>query len=71
MKNRVASLALLTLICLLLPASAMAGLYDNGQINGTVDAWNITSYVVSDSFSVVPGRPLRALSSASGKPPAT
>jgi hypothetical protein len=52
MKPRV---ALLTLLCLaLLAVPAVAGkLYDNGPINGTVDAWTINfGYVVSDSFTL-------------------
>jgi len=51
---RVASLSMLTILCLMLAAtSAMAGtlLYDNGPPNGTVNAWTINfGYVVSDSF---------------------
>lgn len=35
------------------PASASTVLYDNGPVNGTVDAWNINfGYAVSDSFDL-------------------
>ena len=50
---RIASLSLLTILCLMLAAiSATAGtLYDNGPPNGTVNAWAINNgFVVSDSF---------------------
>jgi len=54
MKLRIASLALLTVCCLMLgaaPALADNILYDNGPINGTVNAWNISdSYAVSDTL---------------------
>ena len=53
MKSR---LALLTILCLALaatPASAQV-LYDNGPINGTVDAWTINfGYIVSDTFTLL------------------
>jgi hypothetical protein len=45
-------LLLLSLLCLVLitPATAQI-LYDNGAVNGTVDAWTISNgYVVSDTF---------------------
>jgi hypothetical protein len=57
MKLRIASLALLTLCCLMLAvAPAMADtLYSNGPYNGTADAWTINfGFSVSDSFTVVP-----------------
>src|SRR5271165_3436752 len=44
----------LTILCLLLavPAAAQV-LYDNGPINGNVDAWTINfGYIVSDSFTI-------------------
>ncbi len=50
---RIASLSLLTILCLMLAAiSATAGtLYDNGPPNGTITAWTINAgFVVSDSF---------------------
>ncbi len=55
MKLRIASLSLLTIVCLVLAVSpAMAGtLYDNGAYNGTNDAWTINfGFSVSDSFAV-------------------
>ena len=54
MKMRIASLSLLTIVCLVLAVSpAMADtLYDNGAYNGTVDAWTINfGFSVSDSFT--------------------
>jgi len=58
MKKRAISLSLLASLCLLLSASAVAGdinLYDNGPINGGVEAWIINyGYVVSDSFTISP-----------------
>ena len=58
MKTRAISLSLLASLCLLLSASAVAGdinLYDNGPINGGVEAWIINyGYVVSDSFTISP-----------------
>ena len=52
MKLRIASLTVLILALAVIPASAQV-LYDNGPINGTVDAWTINlGYVVSDSFTV-------------------
>ncbi len=58
MKTRAVSLSLLASLCLLLPASAVAGdfnLYDNGPISGQTEAWIINyGYVVSDSFTLSP-----------------
>ena len=53
---RIASVALLVLLCLA-ATSAMAGtLYDNGPPNGTVDAWTINfGFSVSDSFVLPTG----------------
>ena len=54
-QTRMASLSLLTILCLMLAvAPAMAGArYDNGPYNGTTDAWTINfGYVVSDNFTV-------------------
>jgi PEP-CTERM motif len=46
-------IASLTILCLALAAvPAFAQSYDNGPINGTVDAWTINfGYVVSDTFA--------------------
>ena len=53
MKTRTASFLLflvLSLVLILVPASAQV-LYDNGPVNGNVDAWTISSgYVVSDTI---------------------
>ncbi len=59
MKTRFAAFALLTLtafaMAMAVPAAAQI-IYENGPINGTVDAWNITDgFVVSDSFTVSGG----------------
>ncbi len=54
MKMRIASLSLLALCLTLAAVPAMAGdLYDNGAINGNVDAWTINfGYAVSDTFTL-------------------
>ncbi|HTV66760.1 MAG TPA: PEP-CTERM sorting domain-containing protein [Bryocella sp.] len=55
MKLRIASLSLLALCLVALPAVGQT-VYDNGPINGTTDAWTINSgFVVSDSFTVGSG----------------
>jgi hypothetical protein len=54
LKTRIASLTLLTIVCLVLAvAPAMAGtVYSNGPYNGTNDGWNIGfGFGVSDSFT--------------------
>ena len=61
MKNqiRLATLSLLVLVCFALavvPASAQMTLYDNGPVNGQVNAWTINNgFSVSDSFTVSTG----------------
>ena len=51
MKLRIASLSLLALCLVALPAMADIA-YDNGPINGTTDAWTINfGFVVSDTFT--------------------
>ena len=55
MKLRTASLSLLVLCLVALPALADT-IYDNGPINGTTDAWTINfGFVVSDTFTVGSG----------------
>jgi hypothetical protein len=53
---RIASLALLAVLCLMLavaPAMAQHTLYDNGPYNGTTNAWDINfGFSVSDSAKV-------------------
>src|SRR5579863_1492333 len=50
---RIASLTLLALCLAVIPAVAQTDIYDNGPINGTVDAWTINSgFAVSDSFTL-------------------
>ena len=51
MKMRIASLTILCLALVSVPAWAQNWSYDNGPINGTTDAWTINfGYIVSDSF---------------------
>ena len=52
MKLRIASLTLLLLALVAIPAMA-DNVYDNGPINGTTDGWTINfGFVVSDTFNV-------------------
>jgi hypothetical protein len=52
LKLRIASLSLLALCLVALPALADT-VYDNGPINGTTDAWTINfGFIVSDTFTV-------------------
>src|SRR5271166_6364364 len=48
---RIASLTILCLALVSVPAWAQNWSYDNGPINGTTDAWTINfGYIVSDSY---------------------
>jgi len=52
LKLRIASLTLLLLALVAIPAMA-DNIYDNGPINGTTDGWTINfGFVVSDTFNV-------------------
>ena len=52
MKTQIASLAILCLALAAVPASAQV-LYDDGPINGTVDAWTINfGFVIGDTFTL-------------------
>ena len=52
MNLRIASLTVLCLMLALVPASAQV-IYDDGPINGTIDAWTINfGYVVGDTFTL-------------------
>jgi len=65
LKTRIASLSLLTIVCLVLAvAPAMADtLYSNGPYNGTADAWTINfGFSVSDSFTTPTGSNVQGLS---------
>jgi len=65
LKTRIASLSLLTIVCLVLAVSpAMAGtLYSNGAYNGTNDGWTINfGFSVSDSFTAPSGSNVQGLS---------
>ena len=55
MKSHIASLSLICLLCLSVTGTLLAQgvIYDNGPVNGTVDAWTINfGYVVSDTFAI-------------------
>jgi hypothetical protein len=54
LKTRLTRFSLATILCLLVAAPASAGtIYDNGPINGTIDAWTINfGFQVADSFTV-------------------
>jgi hypothetical protein len=63
MKLRTASLYLHTICIFALPAVAQSDLYDNGAINGTIDAWTINEgFTVSDTFSLASNSTLNGLS---------
>jgi hypothetical protein len=49
---RIATLSLLTILCLALSAPAFADLYNNGPTLGTTNAWFIDVNAVSDSFTL-------------------
>ena len=62
MKLRIASLSLLALCLVAVPAMAQSTVYSNGAINGTTDAWTINfGFVVSDTFTTS-GGPVTGLS---------
>src|SRR3954447_16701920 len=53
LRLRMVSLALLAVSLSVVPALAQSDLYDNGPINGTVDAWSVSfGFVVSDTFVI-------------------
>jgi len=55
LRLRIVSLMLLVLCVATVPAAAQV-VYDNGPINGSVDAWTINiGYAVSDSFTIAGG----------------
>jgi hypothetical protein len=49
---RIATLSLLTILCLALSAPAFADLYNNGATLGNTNGWFIDVFQVSDSFTV-------------------
>ncbi len=52
MKPRIVSLTILFLVLAVVPTLAQV-LYDDGPINGTVDAWTINyGFVIGDSFTL-------------------
>ena len=62
MKLHIASLTVLCLILAAVPAMAQT-IYDNGPVNGQVDAWTINfGFAVSDTFQVTSGTPVSNIS---------
>ncbi len=56
MKLRIASLAIVLVALVAIPALAQNDIYDNGPTNGTVDAWTINfGFIVSDTFTIGEG----------------
>jgi hypothetical protein len=56
LKLRIASLTIILLALIAIPVMAQTDIYDNGPINGTVDAWTINSgFAVSDTFTIGSG----------------
>ena len=56
MKLRIASLAIVLVALVAIPALAQNDIYDNGPTNGTVDAWTINfGFIVSDTFTIAEG----------------
>lgn len=56
MKLRIASLSLLALCLVAVPAKAQQTLYDNGPINGTSNAWDVGfGHIVSNTFAIPSG----------------
>jgi hypothetical protein len=54
MPNRLLSLTLLLVVLISVPA--MADVYNNGPISGTIDGWVLNfGFVTSDTFTVAPG----------------
>ena len=63
MKLRTASLCLLTICIFALPAIAQSDLYDNGPINGTINAFTINfGFAVSDTFTLASASTVTGLS---------
>ncbi len=62
MKSRVSSIAILSLVLAAIPAWTQV-LYDNGPINGSVEAWDIVNgFVVSDTFNLSGGQAVTGFS---------
>ena len=65
MKLRIASLTLVLLALVAIPALAQNDIYDNGPTNGTTDAWTINfGFAVSDSFTLGPNTSVNGLNFA-------
>src|SRR5580658_1706809 len=63
MKLPIASLTLLGLTLAAIPALAQGNVYDNGPVNGQVDAWIINSgYAVSETFQLANNSTVGAIS---------
>jgi len=65
LKLRIASLTLVLLALVAIPALAQNDIYDNGPTNGTTDAWTINfGFAVSDSFTLGPNTSVNGLNFA-------
>ncbi len=54
MKLCIASMAVVLLALVAVPAIAQQTIYENGPINGTIDAWTINfGFAVSDTFKII------------------
>jgi len=62
LKLCIASMAVVLLALVAIPAVAQQTIYSNGPINGTTDAWTINfGFVVSDTFRVVTDTDIESL----------
>jgi hypothetical protein len=62
LKLRIASLAIVLVALVAIPALAQNDVYDNGPTNGTVDAWTINfGFIVSDTFTLDAATPVNGL----------
>ena len=65
MKLRIASLAIVLVALVAIPALAQNDVYDNGPTNGTVDAWTINfGFAVSDTFTLGASTPVNGVNFA-------
>jgi hypothetical protein len=65
LKLRFASLAIVLLALVAIPALAQNDIYDNGPTNGTTDGWTINfGFAVSDSFSIGPNTSVNGMNFA-------
>jgi hypothetical protein len=65
LKLRIASLAIVLVALVAIPALAQNDVYDNGATNGTVDAWTINfGFAVSDTFTLGASTPVNGVNFA-------